>query len=183
MPSDIGSLYLDEVLRGLESTKRLAEGAMAQLSDEQFLAVPSAEDNSVAIVVQHVTGNLRSRFTDFLTSDGEKLDRNRDQEFLVNERATREQILGAWGQQWQLALGTIQSLGADDLGRSVTIRNQPHSVLQALQRAAGHMAYHAGQIVFLAKHWKGAGWKSLSIPKGHSEQVNAAMREQYKNPT
>jgi uncharacterized damage-inducible protein DinB len=182
MPSDIASRYLEEVLHGLESTKLLADGAMAQLSDKQFFALPSPEDNSVAIVVKHMTGNLRSRFTAFLTSDGEKPDRNRDQEFIVNEGATREQILRVWEQQWQLLFDTIQSLGADDLDRTVTIRNQPHSVLQALQRAAGHMAYHTGQVVFLARHWKGAQWKSLSIPKGQSEQVNAAMREKYRNP-
>ncbi|HTV63967.1 MAG TPA: DUF1572 family protein [Bryocella sp.] len=183
MPFDIASLYLQEVLRGLESTKRLAEGAMAQLSDKQFFALPSPEETSVAMVVKHMAGNLRSRFTDFLTSDGEKPDRNRDQEFIVEAQATREQFLCAWEGQWQLLFDTIRSLGPDDLNRTVTIRNQPHSVLQALQRAAGHMAYHTGQIVFLAKHWQGAQWKSLSIPKGQSEQVNAAMREKYKNPT
>jgi uncharacterized damage-inducible protein DinB len=183
MPSDIGSLYLEEVLHALESTKGLADGAMAQLSDEQFFALPSPEDNSVAMVVKHMAGSLRSRFTDFLTSDGEKPDRHRDQEFVIDAQASRQEFLRSWEQQWQLLFDTIHALGAGDLDRKVTIRSEPHSVLQALQRAGGHMAYHTGQIVFLAKHWQGAQWKTLSIPKGKSEQVNAAMREKYKNPT
>ncbi len=180
MNSDLAARYLDEVFRGLRGHKQLADGAMAQLSDEQFFALPSPDSNSVAILVKHVAGNLRSRFTDFLTSDGEKPDRNRDLEFEVGEVA-RDQILRAWERHWQLAFDTIHSLQPDDLERTVTIRGQPHSVLQALNRAAGHLAYHTGQIVFLAKHWKGAEWESLSIPKGQSEQVNAALREKFKN--
>jgi len=183
MSSDIASLYLDEVFRGLRGTKRLADEAIAQLSDEQFFALPDAESNSVAIIVKHMAGSLRSRFTDFLTSDGEKPDRNRDQEFIAGAEATRDEILRAWEHHWQLVFDTIRSLQPDDLERTVTIRGQPHSVMQALQRAAGHLAYHTGQIVLLAKHWKSGEWKSLSIPKGQSEQVNAAMREKYKNPT
>jgi uncharacterized damage-inducible protein DinB len=179
MTSDIGSHYLEEVFRGLRGHKRLADAAIAQLSDEQFFALPSPESNSVAIVMKHMAGNVRSRFTDFLTSDGEKPDRHRDQEFIM-QNGSREDILREWEQQWQLVLDTVQALRADDLGRTITIRNQPLTVLQALNRAMLHLAYHAGQIVFLAKHWKGAEWKSLSIPKGQSEQVNAAIREKYK---
>ena len=183
MSFDIGSGYLEEVFRGLRGHKRLADDAMAQLSDQEFFAFPGAESNSVAILVKHIAGNLRSRFTDFLTSDGEKPDRNRDQEFVADANATRGEILQAWERQWQLVFDTIQSLQPEDLGRTVTIRNQPHSVLQALNRTVMHLAYHAGQIVFVAKYWKGADWTSLSIPKGQSEQVNARMRERYKNPT
>ncbi len=183
MSSDFGFRYLDEVFRGLRGHKRLADDAIAQLSDEQFFALPSPESNSVAIVVKHMAGNMRSRFTDFLTSDGEKPDRNRDREFTMHADAKREEILRAWEQQWQLVFNTINSLHPDDLDRTVTIRGQPHSVLQALNRAATHLAYHTGQIVFLAKHWKGGEWKSLSVPKGQSEQVNAAMREKFKNPS
>jgi len=183
VPSDIGSLYLDEIFRGLRGHKRLADEAIAQLSDEQFFALPDLESNSVAIIVKHMAGNLRSRFTDFLASDGEKPDRNRDQEFIVEAQSTRDDILRAWEQQWQVVFDTVRSLQPGDLERTVTIRGQPHSVVQALQRAAGHLAYHTGQIVFLAKHWKGDGWKSLSVPKGQSEQVNAAVREKYKSST
>lgn len=177
---DIGALYLDEIFRGLRGHKRLADDAIAQLTDEQFFAQPDPESNSIALLVKHMAGNLRSRFTGFLTTDGEKPDRNRDQEFVAGEQANRAELLRSWEQSWQLLFETVNSLGPDDLERTVTIRGQPHSVLQALSRASGHAAYHVGQITFLAKHWKGADWKSLSIPKGQSEQVNAKLFAQYK---
>jgi len=182
MASDLGSRYLDEVFRALRGHKRLADGAIAQLSEQQFFASPDPESNSVAVIVKHMAGSMRSRFTDFLTTDGEKSDRNRDEEFIAApDAAAREEILRAWEQHWQLVFDTINSLEPDDLDRTVTIRGQPHSVLQALNRAATHLAYHVGQIVFLAKHWKGAEWESLSIPKGQSEQVNAEMRKKHKS--
>ena len=181
--SDTGTLYLDEVMRGLRGHKRLADDAIAQVDDEQFFAVPDAEDNSIAVIMKHIAGNMRSRFTDFLTSDGEKPDRHRDQEFLIGEEQSREQLQKFWEEQWQHLFDTVRALKADDLDRTVTIRGQPHSVLQALNRAVMHYAYHTGQIVFLAKHWKGPQWKSLSIPKGKSEQVNAQMFEQHKKQT
>ena len=177
---DFGALYFDEIFRGLRGHKRLADDAIAQLTDEQFFAQPDPESNSVAVLVKHMAGNLRSRFTDFLTTDGEKADRNRDQEFLTTPESTRASLLNWWEQSWQLLFETVNSLGPEDLERTVTIRGQPHSVLQALNRASGHCAYHVGQITFLAKHWKGADWKSLSIPKGQSEQVNAKMLEKHK---
>ncbi len=177
---DISTAYLDDLFRSLRGHKRLADNAIAQLSDEQFFAAPNPDDNSVAIIVKHVAGNLRSRFTDFLTSDGEKPDRQRDQEFEVTSDATREQIMSLWEQHWQLLFETVNSLHSDDLERMVTIRAQPHSVLQAMNRAMSHLAYHIGQIVWLSKHWKGAAWQSLSIPKGQSEQVTAKMAEKYK---
>ena len=180
MSSDFPSLFFDEVFRGLRGHKRLADDAIAQLSDEQFFALPDPESNSVALMVKHMAGNMRSRFTDFLTSDGEKPDRNRDQEFVLQGRASRDEILRGWEQAWQLVFDAINGLQAEDIERTVTIRSQPHSVLQALNRAASHLAYHTGQIVFLAKHWKGPEWKSLSVPKGQSEQINAQMREKYK---
>lgn len=177
---DISRQYLDEVFRGFRGHKRLADDAIAQLTDEQFFAAPDPEDNSVAVIVKHVAGNLRSRFTDFLTSDGEKPDRNRDQEFAITDETSRAHMLAWWERQWQLLFDTLNSLEPEDLERSITIRSQPHTVLQALQRSLAHQAYHAGQIVWLAKHWKSAGWKSLSIAKGQSEQVNAEMAKKYK---
>lgn len=177
---DIGRLYLDEVFRTLRGHKRLADSAIAQLDDEQFFAVPDPEDNSVALIVKHIAGNLRSRFTDFLTTDGEKPDRHRDQEFVINDETSRAHMLAFWEQQWELLFNTVNSLEPEDLERTVTIRNQPHSVLQALNRATSHLAYHTGQIVWLAKHWKGAAWKSLSVPKGQSDQFTAKMQEKYK---
>lgn len=178
--SDLGSLYLEEVVRGLRGHKRMADDAIAQLSNEQFFALPDPESNSVATIVKHMAGNLRSRFTDFLTTDGEKADRNRDQEFITTDETRRQELLAHWEQSWQLLFDTLQSLHSDDLERTVTIRGQPHSVLQALSRALTHCAYHVGQIVFLAKHWKGGAWTTLSVPKGQSEQFNARMFEKYK---
>src|SRR5271167_3404523 len=178
--TDLRALYIDEVFRSLRGHKRLADGAIAQLSDEQFFATPDPESNSVAIIVKHLAGNMRSRFTDFLTSDGEKPDRNRDREFVMHDAAKREEVLRAWEQGWQLVFETLNSLHPDDLVRTVTIRGEPHSVLQAINRQVAHYAYHVGQIVFLAKHWKGAEWKTLSVAKGQSEQVNAQMAQKYK---
>ena len=171
----IDDLYLDEVFRSLRGHKRLADGAMAQLTDEQFFATPDAESNSVAVMVKHMAGNMRSRFTDFLTSDGEKPDRNRDREFVMHADAKRSEVLTAWEQNWQLVFETLNSLHPDDLTSTVTIRGEAHSVLQAINRQVAHYAYHVGQIVYLAKHWKGAEWKTLSVPKGHSGQYNAKM--------
>ncbi len=169
---DIGALYLDETFRSLRGHKRLADGAIAQLSDEQFFATPDAESNSIAIIVKHMAGNMRSRFTDFLNADGEKPDRNRDQEFL-DAGTSRAELLRVWEQHWQLVFETLNSLSPEDLSRTVTVRGEPHSVLQAINRQVAHYAYHVGQIVYLAKHWKGADWRTLSVPKGKSEQFNA----------
>ena len=179
--SDIGRLYIDEVFRVFRGHKRLADDAIAQLTDEQFFAQPDPEDNSVAIIVKHMAGNLRSRFTDFLVSDGEKPDRNRDEEFLIADETNRKAMLAWWEEQWQVLFEVLNSLQPEDLERTVTIRAQPHSVLQALQRSLAHQAYHTGQIVWLAKHWKSAGWKTLSVAKGRSEQFNAEMTEKFKN--
>ena len=176
---DIGAMYLDEAFRSLRGHKRLADGAIAQLSDEEFFALPDAESNSVAIVVKHMTGNMRSRFTDFLTSDGEKSDRNRDQEFIIAADATRIEILDAWEKNWQVVFDALGALSGDDLTREVTIRGEPHTVLRAINRQVAHYAYHVGQIVFLAKHWKGSEWKTLSVPKGQSAAINAAMVAKY----
>ncbi len=131
--TDIGALYLDEAFRSLRGHKRLADGAMAQLSDEQFFAMPSEESNSVAIIVKHMAGNMRSRFTDFLTTDGEKPDRQRDPEFLVQD--TRSDLKRSWEDGWQLVLDTLNSLSPDDLTRTVTIRGEPHSVSTGHQPA------------------------------------------------
>jgi hypothetical protein len=178
--TEFRALYVDEAFRSLRGHKRLADGAIAQLSDEQFFAAPDPESNSVAIIVKHLAGNMRSRFTDFLTSDGEKPDRNRDSEFVMDHDARREEMLRAWEQGWHVVFETLNSLQPEDLDRTVTIRGEPHSALRAINRQVAHYAYHVGQIVFLAKHWKGAEWKTLSVPRGESEQVNAAMAQKFK---
>jgi len=176
---DIGKMYLEDAARTLSDLKRQADAAMAQLSDEQFFAILDTESNSVAMLVKHMAGNLRSRWTDFLTTDGEKPDRNRDQEFIVPAGAARSEILQGWEHGWKVMLDTLGALQPEDLAREVLIRREPHSVLRAINRSLAHLALHGGQIVLLAKHWKGAEWKTLSIPRGQSEAVNAAYRAQF----
>jgi len=171
----IGADYLDQVRRALRGHKRLAEGAIAQLQDKELFYQPDPESNSVAVMMKHIAGNMRSRFTDFLTTDGEKPDRHRDQEFEISAHTTRAQLTEMWESGWKIVSDAVASLKEDDLERTITIRGEVLTVLQALHRAVAHYAYHVGQVVFLAKHIRGAEWKSLSIPRGQSEQVNAAM--------
>jgi hypothetical protein len=171
----MGKAYLDEALRSLRGHKRLAEGAMAQVSDEEFFRLLDPEANSIAIIAKHMAGNMRSRFSDFLTADGEKPDRNRDQEFLLDAGATRAEVMRWWEAGWKCVFDAIGPLAPEDLPRTVTIRGEPHSALMAIHRQVAHYAYHVGQIVFLAKHLRGAEWKSLSIPRGKSEEFNARM--------
>jgi Protein of unknown function (DUF1572) len=178
---DIGAAYLEEVRRALRGHKRLAEGAIAQVRDEELFVQPDAESNSVAIIMKHIAGNMRSRLSDFLTTDGEKPDRRRDQEFEMTPQTTREQLMTTWEAGWKIAFDTINSLQARDLERTVTIRGEPHTVLQALHRAVAHFAYHVGQIVFLAKHLRGGEWKSLSIPRGQSEQFNQRKKSEIRS--
>ncbi len=178
--ADIGSMYLDEAFRSLRGHKRLADAAIAQLSDEEFFATPDTESNSVAVIVKHMAGNMRSRFSDFLTTDGEKPDRDRDQEF-VSGKTTRGEILALWEKHWALVFDTLNGLSADDLAREVTIRHEPHSVLQAINRQVAHYSYHVGQIVFLAKHWKGSSWTTLSIARGQSAAANAVIAAKHKS--
>jgi Protein of unknown function (DUF1572) len=164
----IGAAYLDEAFRSLRGHKRLAEGALAQIDDAQFFRILDPEANSVAILVKHMAGNMRSRFTDLLSSDGEKPGRNRDQEFVIAPEDSRAELMRSWEESWQLALDTVRSLKPEDLLKMVSTRGQPNSVLQAVHRATAHYAHHVGQILFLAKHLKSAEWKSLSIPRGQS---------------
>ena len=170
---DTGAAYLDEARRALRGHKRLAEGAISQLGDDELFRQLDPESNSVAVLMKHIAGNMRSRLTDFLTTDGEKPDRHRDQEFEIMHDTTRAQLMEMWENGWRIAFGTLASLKPEDLERTVTIRGEPHTVLQALHRAVAHYAYHVGQMVFLAKHFRGGEWKSLSIPRGKSEEFNA----------
>jgi uncharacterized damage-inducible protein DinB len=171
---DTAAAYLEEARRALRGHKRLAEGAIAQLSDRELFFQLDPESNSVAVIMKHIAGNIASRLTDFLTSDGEKPDRHRDREFEISPATTRAQLMQMWEAAWQIAFDTLASLQPADLERRVTIRGEPYTALQALHRAVAHYAYHVGQIVFLAKHFRGAEWKTLSIARGESEQFNAA---------
>ena len=161
--------YLHEVRRSLRAYKRLAEGAMAQVSDEEFLRKPDPESNSIAVVVKHIAGNLRSRWTDFLTTDGEKPDRRREQEF-EDQTATRGDLMRAWEESWEVLFRELEKLRPEDLERSVTIQGEPYPVMKAINVAANHYSYHIGQIVFLAKHFRGGDWKSLRTPRPGQER-------------
>jgi len=172
--------YLDESFRTFRGYKRLADGALAQLSDEEFFRLSDAESNSIAALVKHMSGNLRSRWTDFLTSDGEKPDRHRDMEFEIGPGDTREDLMRRWEKGWEITFTTIQGLQPSDILRTVTIRGEPHTVLQAISRSVAHMAHHAGQVLFLAKQLRGTNWKTLSIPKGKSGEYNAQRPEDRK---
>ena len=176
--NDVAKAYLEDSFRAFRGYRNLAEGAIAQLKDDELFRLIDPEANSVAIVMQHIAGNMRSRWTDFLTSDGEKPDRHRDREF-EPRRATREELMREWNAAWDLLLATIQSLKPEDVLREITIRGEKHAVLWAIQRQVTHYAYHVGQIVFLAKHFRGAEWKSLSIPKGKSEEFNQTTYKEH----
>jgi len=169
MPEDLGSHYLAEILRQYRGHKRMAEAALVQLRDEDFLVALDPESNSIAVLVKHLAGNMRSRFTDFLSSDGEKPDRFRDQEFIVGPNTPRAEVMAWWEQGWNCVFSTVEALTPADLLRTVYIRQEPHTVVQALNRALGHFAQHIGQIVVLAKHLRASDWKTLSIPRGASE--------------
>jgi hypothetical protein len=181
MSTDIASHYLDEAHRQMRGHKRLAEGAMAQLKDHELFLTLDPESNSIAVMVKHMAGNMRSRFTNFLTTDGEKPDRNRDQEFEVNSSTTRADLTTWWEDGWARVFAAIESLKPEDLMRTVTIRAEPHTVMQAINRQVAHYAYHTGQIVFLAKHIRSHKWKTLSIPRGKSEDFKAVAPKPYKS--
>lgn len=172
MNGEVGAAYLDEVRRQFRGYKRMGEGAIAQVKDDELFATLDPESNSIAVIVKHLAGNMHSRFTDFLTTDGEKPDRHRDQEFEMNSGTTRAEVMRWWEEGWVRVFSAIEALKPDDLLRTVTIRDEPHTVMQALGRQLAHYAYHVGQIVFLAKHFRSQEWTSLSIPRGKSEEYN-----------
>jgi len=172
--TDLAAHYLEEACRQMRGHKRMAEGAMAQLKDEELFVALDPESNSIAVLVKHMAGNMRSRFTDFLTSDGEKPDRFRDQEFELNPATTRADLMKWWEDGWTRVFAAIEPLKPEDVMRTVTIRGEPHTVLQAVNRQIAHYAQHTGQIVFLAKHIRSGAWKTLSIPRGKSEDFKRA---------
>lgn len=172
--TDVGAHYLSDVLRQLRKLKAQGEAALAQVGDAQFFAAPDTESNSLALIVKHVAGNMRSRWTDFLTSDGEKPDRERDREFESEAADTRASMMDRWEEGWRRTLDAIGTLGADDLLKSVTVRGEPHTVIEAINRQLTHYASHVGQIVFLAKHYAGPAWQTLSIPRGKSREFDVA---------
>ncbi|MFZ0419655.1 MAG: DUF1572 family protein [Candidatus Sulfotelmatobacter sp.] len=178
--TDLATHYIDEARRQFRGNKRLAEAAVAQLKDEDLFVTLDPESNSVAILVKHLAGNMRSRFTDFLTTDGEKPNRFRDQEFELNAATTRADVLRWWEEGWAQVFATLDALKPEDVMRTVTIRGEPHTVLQAINRQIAHYASHTGQIIFLSKHLRSNDWKTLSIPRGKSEDYKTAPPKTYK---
>lgn len=171
--------WLEDAKLEFRRMKRLAEKALVQVSDEDFFRTLDPESNSLALIVKHVAGNLRSRWTDFLTSDGEKPDRDRDTEFELNSADTRAALMARWEAGWKLLFDAL-ALGPEEVERTVLIRGEPHTIVQAVNRQLTHYAGHVGQVVFLAKHLAGARWQTLSVPRGQSVAFNAKMAEKAK---
>jgi hypothetical protein len=177
--SDFPTGYLADMGTQFAKLRNTAERAMAQVGDEDFAKILDREDNSIAIITKHISGNLRSRCTDFLISDGEKPDRDRDGEFVLHSEDTRTQLLNEWAKAWDLLAAMVAALAPEDLERTIYIRAEPHTVGQALNRHLAHLAYHVGQIVLLAKHWVGADWQTLTVPRGESKGFTKAKQEQH----
>ena len=180
MPDDASRHYLENVVSEFRMLKKQGERAMAQLDAEQFFVTLDPESNSIAILVKHLAGNMRSRWTDFLTDDGEKPDRFRDREFILDSGTTRDDVMNWWEQGWQCLFNALEPLEPEKVMREVMIRQEPHTVIQAINRQMTHYATHIGQIVFLAKHLKSTAWKTLSVPRGQSEQFNQRHYERLQ---
>lgn len=163
--------YVEDSLELFRYYKKVAERAMDQITDEHLFATLDGEMNSIAIIIKHMAGNMRSRWTDFLTTDGEKPDRQRDTEF-IDPPASRGALLQLWEEGWAVVFQAVEPLSDSDLGRTVLIRGEAHSVMQAIHRQVAHYAHHVGQIVLLAKHFAGDRWQSLTIPRNRSAEFN-----------
>lgn len=176
MSEQIIKNYHTDALESFRNYKKMAERAIEQVSDEEFFALIDAESNSMAVIVKHIAGNLHSRWRDFLTSDGEKPDRHRDTEFEMIDD-TRESLMKFWERGWQTLFENVEPLTIDDFSRTVTIRGEPHTIAKAINRQLTHYAYHVGQIVLLAKHFKSTEWKTLSLPKNRSAEFNKFLAD------
>ena len=168
---NVAAEFLSAIINAFEANKRLADRAIEQVPDDKLHVALDANTNSIAVIMKHVAGNLTSRWTDFLTSDGEKPERNRDSEF-VDDFGGRAELLATWSRGWDCLLKSLNSLTPEDLEATVTIRGEPHSVPLALSRSLGHTCYHIGQIVQVARIQAGEKWNTLTIPRGGSEQFN-----------
>lgn len=175
--NEVLQVYLQTTIFEFERHKTYADKALAQLSEADWFFVPDIESNSIAVIVKHVAGNLRSRWKDFLSSDGEKPDRNRDLEFVLQEGDTVESLKARWDEAWEILLGELNRLEASDLSRTITIRLEPMLAIAVIQRSLAHTASHVGQIVYIAKHLRGPEFGSLSIPRGQSQAFLEAMQK------
>ena len=172
--------YLDDALQTFRDYKKLAERALAQISDEDFFKTLDEESNSIAVNIKHMAGNMLSRWTDFLTTDGEKPERNRDIEFVLLPDETKDAMTAYWEKGWKCVFEAIEPLQPDDLLRTIRIRGQEHTVMQAINRQLAHYAYHVGQIVYLAKHLRSTEWQSLSVPRNKSAEFTAHLERKMK---
>lgn len=179
MSREIICNYQDDALASFRNYKQLGERAIEQVSDEEFFATIDEEANSIAIIVKHIAGNLRSRWTDFLTTDGEKPDRDRDTEFEMTED-TRETLMGFWDNGWQKLFNSLEPLTPHDFSKTIAIRGEPHTVVEAINRQLTHYSMHIGQIVLLAKHFRSAQWKTLSVPRNRSTEFNQFLADRQK---
>jgi len=170
--------YLSDAIASFRAYKKLAEKALDQLRDEEYFVTLDEESNSIAVIMKHIAGNMLSRWTDFLTSDGEKPDRHRDMEFVIEPQMTKDDLLAYWEKGWACLFNALEPLTPEDFDRQVLIRGQEHTIVQAINRQLTHYAYHIGQIAFLAKHFRSSEWKSLSIPRNRSAEFNAYLDRQ-----
>jgi Protein of unknown function (DUF1572) len=170
--------YHSDALSSLRAYKKLADKAIAQATDQELFFILDEESNSIAVVMKHMAGNMISRWTDFLNSDGEKPDRNRDMEFVIDSQTSRDDVIAYWERGWKSVFDAIEPLTGDDFQRRVMIRGQEHTIVQAINRQLMHYSYHIGQIVYLAKHFRAADWQSLSIPRNRSAEFNQFLDQQ-----
>src|SRR5229473_3403356 len=180
MDQSLAQHYLSDAIASFRAYKKLAEKALAQVKDEECFVTLDEESNSIAVIMKHIAGNMLSRWTDFLTTDGEKPDRNRDMEFVMLPGTTKDEILAYWEKGWKCVFEAIEPLQPEDLMRTVKIRGQEHTVMQAINRQLTHYAYHVGQIVYLAKHFKSSEWQSLSVPRNRSAEFNAYLEQKMR---
>lgn len=175
MNQSVAQHYLSDAISSFRAYKKLAEKALAQIKDEEYFVTLDEDSNSIGIIMKHLAGNMLSRWTDFLTTDGEKPNRQRDLEFVIEQRTTKDDLLSYWEKGWACLFSALEPLTPEQLNRKVLIRGQEHTVVQAINRQLTHYAYHIGQIVFLAKHFRSNEWKSLSIPRNRSAEFNAYL--------
>ena len=169
--------YLADAVSTFRAYKKLAEKAVEQVTDEELFVTIDEESNSIAVMMKHIAGNMLSRWTDFLTTDGEKPDRNRDMEFVIDPATTKNELMKYWQRAWQTVFGAVEPLQAADFERRVKIRGEEHTIVEAINRQLTHYAYHVGQIVFLAKHFRSTEWKSLSVPRNRSAEFNKYLEQ------
>jgi Protein of unknown function (DUF1572) len=175
MQDGIATEYLANAISTFRAYKKMAEKALAQLRDEEYFLTLDEESNSVAVIMKHIAGNSISRWTNFLTSDGEKPDRHRDAEFVIDAGATKESLHEYWERGWRCVFAALEPLQASDFEKKITIRGQEHTIVEAINRQLTHYAYHIGQIVFLPKHFRAAQWQTLSVPRNQSGEFNAYL--------